>query len=38
MVQYKLFYFHRRGTAEQIRQMFVVAKQDFEDVRLDEEE
>ncbi|VDO19014.1 unnamed protein product [Heligmosomoides polygyrus] len=38
MVHYKLTYFNGRGPAEIIRQIFVVAGQDFEDVRLTFEE
>ncbi|VDP05095.1 unnamed protein product [Heligmosomoides polygyrus] len=38
MVQYKLTYFDGRGTAEIIRQVFAVAKQEFTDVRFSHEE
>ncbi|KAL6736815.1 hypothetical protein Aduo_007122 [Ancylostoma duodenale] len=38
MVLYKLTYFNGRGTAEIIRQVFVLAGQEYEDVRLSFEE
>ncbi|KIH50854.1 glutathione S-transferase protein [Ancylostoma duodenale] len=38
MVHYKLTYFNGRGTAEIIRQVFVLAGQEYEDVRLSFEE
>ncbi|RCN48918.1 glutathione S-transferase protein [Ancylostoma caninum] len=38
MVQYKVTYFDGRGSAEIIRQIFVLADQEFEDVRLSQEE
>ncbi|RCN48923.1 glutathione S-transferase protein [Ancylostoma caninum] len=38
MVHYKLTYFDGRGAAEIIRQVFVLAGQDYEDVRLSHEE
>ncbi|CAJ0605918.1 unnamed protein product [Cylicocyclus nassatus] len=38
MVHYKLTYFDGRGSAEIIRQIFVLAGQEYEDVRLTQEE
>ncbi|KAK6024026.1 hypothetical protein OSTOST_10173, partial [Ostertagia ostertagi] len=38
MTQYKLTYFNGRGSAEIIRQLFVVAEKDYEDIRLGGEE
>ena len=38
MVHYKITYFPLRGAAEVIQQILVVAKQDFEDVRIPREE
>ncbi|VDP05438.1 unnamed protein product [Heligmosomoides polygyrus] len=38
MVQYKVTYFDKRALAEIIRQVLVVAEQDFEDVRYTPEE
>ncbi|KAK6024788.1 glutathione S-transferase protein [Ostertagia ostertagi] len=38
MVHYKLIYFNGRGAGEIIRQLFVIAGQDFEDKRLTIEE
>ncbi|EPB80177.1 glutathione S-transferase protein [Ancylostoma ceylanicum] len=38
MVHYKLTYFNGRGAAEIIRQIFVLAGQEYEDVRLTHEE
>ncbi|KAK5970795.1 Glutathione S-transferase [Trichostrongylus colubriformis] len=38
MVQYKLTYFDGRGAAEVIRQLFVLAGQEYKDVRLTHEE
>ncbi|KHJ86393.1 glutathione S-transferase protein [Oesophagostomum dentatum] len=38
MVHYKLTYFNTRGLAETPRQLFALAGQDFEDVRLTHEE
>ncbi|CAJ0605917.1 unnamed protein product [Cylicocyclus nassatus] len=38
MVHYKLTYFDSRGSAEIIRQIFALAGQDYEDVRLTQEE
>ncbi|XGW08993.1 hypothetical protein V3C99_011365 [Haemonchus contortus] len=38
MVHYKLTYFNGRGAAEIIRQVFVLAGQDYEDIRLTHEE
>ena len=38
MVHYKLYYFPGRGAAETIRQIFAVAKQDYEDIRISQDE
>ncbi|VDM79754.1 unnamed protein product [Strongylus vulgaris] len=38
MVHYKLIYFPVRGVGESIRQIFALAGQDFEDVRLSHEQ
>ncbi|RCN48921.1 glutathione S-transferase protein [Ancylostoma caninum] len=38
MVHYKLTYFDGRGAAETIRQLFVLAGQEYEDVRLSRDE
>ncbi|KAK6056135.1 glutathione S-transferase protein [Cooperia oncophora] len=38
MTQYKLTYFNGRGSAEIIRQLFVIAEKNYEDIRLGGEE
>ena len=38
MIHYKVHYFNSRGAAECIRQILVVAGQDFEDVRVNQED
>lgn len=38
MPNYKVYYFPGRGGGEILRQVLVVAKQDFEDIRIGQEE